>query len=66
MSIEEKASEIIKAFKELKALANSFNLSILLNVSDDEQLVLYYNEDYPDKILVDKSNYHAARMKGGK
>ena len=46
-------AELMDDFDKLVAKAKSFGLDIRL-YDESETLVLYYNDDYPDTLLVDK------------
>ena len=46
-------AELMDDFDTLVAKAKSFGLDIRL-YDESETLVLYYNDDYPDTLLVDK------------
>ena len=49
-----KVSEIMSDFNHLVNKAKTFGLDIRLH-PESESLVLYFNDDYPDTLLVDKS-----------
>lgn len=46
-------AELMDDFDKLVVKAKSFGLDIRL-YDESETLVLYYNDDYPDTLLVDK------------
>ena len=48
------ANDIIDAFEKLKQRATEIGLPICLNTTTSTQVELYYHEDYPNRILVDK------------
>lgn len=48
------ARDICLYFKLLQKRAKELGLNICLHADSDVPLVLYVNEDYPDKVLVDK------------
>lgn len=49
------ATLIIEAFNSLQKLATAHGYPICLNTTTKAPLTLYYNEEYPDRILVDKT-----------
>lgn len=46
--------DIIDAFEVLKEKAKELGTPICLNTTTSTELELYYHEDYPNRILVDK------------
>ena len=46
--------DIIAAFDKLKEKAVELGMPICLNTTTSMELELYYHEDYPNRILVDK------------
>ena len=46
--------DIIDAFEKLKEKATELGTPICLNTTTSTMLELYYHEDYPNRILVDK------------
>lgn len=46
--------DIIDAFEKLKEKAREIGKPICLNTTTSTELVLYYHDDYEDRILVDK------------
>ena len=51
--LNDKINELMDDYEKLVEKAKSFGLDIRL-YDKSETLVLYYNDDYPDTILVDK------------
>ena len=47
-------TSIIEEFNTLARKAESLGYPIKLHVNSSESLCLYYHDDYPDMILVDK------------
>jgi len=54
-SLNEKIGIIMNDYKNLLNKAKEFGLDIKLHTNSENSLELYYNDDYPDTILVDKS-----------
>lgn len=52
--LNEHIDEIIKGFDKLIDKAKSYGLDIKLTPNSQDSLVLYFHDDYPDTILVDK------------
>ena len=52
--LNDKITELMNDFDNLVNKAKSFGLDIRL-FSDSKTLELYFNDDYPDTLLVDKS-----------
>lgn len=52
--LNNKVAELMNDFSNLVKKAKSFDLDIRLH-PETETLVLYFNDDYPDTLLVDKS-----------
>ena len=53
VELNNKISELMDDYTKLVDKAKSFGLDIRL-YSDSPTLILYYNDDYPDTLLVDK------------
>lgn len=53
--LNERISAIIDGFEALKRMAEMLGLPIRLVADDESELFLYFHDDYPDMILVDKS-----------
>lgn len=53
--LNERISAIIDSFEALKRMAKKLGLPIRLVADERSELVLYFHDDYPDMILVDKS-----------
>lgn len=51
--LNDKIAELMDDYEKLVTKAKRFGLDIRL-YDDSETLVLYYNDDYPDTLLVDK------------
>ena len=49
-----KHEDIIYAFEKLKEKATEIGYPICLNTTTSTELELYYHDDYPGRILVDK------------
>jgi len=52
--LNEKVAELMEDYKKLVKKAKNFGLDIRLYPESDT-LVLYFNDDYPDTLLVDKA-----------
>ena len=53
-TLNDQITEIIDDFKKLILKANSYGLDIKLTPYSESSLELYFHDDYPDTILVDK------------
>lgn len=53
-ALNDHITEIIDDFRRLVVKAKSFGLDIKLTPASDSSLELYFHDDYPDTILVDK------------
>ena len=54
-------TEIINDFRKVVEKAKSYGLDIKLTPFANNSLELYFHDDYPDTILVDKSEYEISR-----
>ena len=52
--LNDRISEIIQDFNTLVEKAKSYGLDIKLTPNSTDSLELYFHDDYPDTILVDK------------
>lgn len=52
---EFRANELLRDWKSLVQKAKDYGMDIRFSVDSVETLELYYHEDYPDVILVDKA-----------
>ena len=53
--LNNKVSELMNEFNHLVNKAKVYGLDIKLHPDSSDSLVLYFNDDYPDTLLVDKS-----------
>ncbi len=53
--LNERISAVIDGFEALKRMAKKLGLPIRLVADESSELYLYFHDDYPDMILVDKS-----------
>lgn len=60
--LNEKVTELMEDYAKLVKKAKSFGLDIRL-YDESETLELYFNDDYPDTLLVDKSLSSLRRVK---
>lgn len=53
-TLNDHIDEIIAGFRELIEKAKSYGLDIKLTPNSEDSLELYFHDDYPNTILVDK------------